>query len=78
MQSYIPLVSQLTPARSASMRRAPEAAMQPTKGLVWKAPARIKNSPMKLLVPGNLITPKVKKRKIRERIGISRIRFYSA
>lgn len=41
-----------------------------TKLFLWKAPTKIRNSPIKLLVPGKLILAKVKKKKMVEKFGM--------
>lgn len=48
----------------------PSAATVATKLFLWKAPEKMGNSPIKLLVPGELILAKVKKRKMVERLGM--------
>lgn len=41
-----------------------------TKLFLWKAPTKIGNSPIKLLVPGELILAKVEDKKMVERFGM--------
>lgn len=48
----------------------PSAANVATKLFLWKAPTKMRNSPIKLLVPGKLILAKVKKKKIVEKFGM--------
>ena len=48
----------------------PSAANVATKLFLWKAPTKIRNSPIKLLVPGKLILAKVKKKKMVEKFGM--------
>ena len=48
----------------------PSAANVATKLFLWKAPTKMRNSPIKLLVPGKLILAKVKKKKMVEKFGM--------
>ena len=48
----------------------PSAANVATKLFLWKAPTKMGNSPIKLLVPGELILAKVKEKKMVERFGM--------
>ena len=41
-----------------------------TKLFLWKAPTEIENSPIKLLVPGELILAKVEEREMVGRFGM--------
>lgn len=48
----------------------PSAANVATKLFLWKAPTKIGNSPIKLLVPGKLILAKVEEKEMVERFGM--------
>lgn len=48
----------------------PSAANVATKLFLWKAPTEIGNSPIKLLVPGELILAKVEEKEMVERFGM--------
>ncbi|KAM7249651.1 hypothetical protein ACFE04_011482 [Oxalis oulophora] len=49
----------------------PSAANVATKLFLWKAPTEMGNSPIKLLVPGELILAKVEEKKMVERFGMT-------
>ncbi|KAL9667561.1 hypothetical protein QQ045_001923 [Rhodiola kirilowii] len=48
----------------------PSAANVATKLFLWKVPTELKNSPIKLLVPGELILAKVEEKEMVERFGM--------
>ncbi|OVA10847.1 hypothetical protein BVC80_7573g2 [Macleaya cordata] len=48
----------------------PSAANVATKLFLWKAPTEMGNSPIKLLVPGELILAKVEEKEMVERFGM--------
>jgi len=48
----------------AAPRIIPSAANVATKLFIWKAPTKMRNSPIELLVPGKLILAKVEKKKM--------------
>ncbi|CAL2244890.1 unnamed protein product [Prunus armeniaca] len=48
----------------------PSAANVATKLFLWKAPTKMGNSPIKLLVPGELILAKVEEKELVERLGM--------
>uniref|UniRef100_A0A7N0RCS7 Uncharacterized protein n=1 Tax=Kalanchoe fedtschenkoi TaxID=63787 RepID=A0A7N0RCS7_KALFE len=48
----------------------PSAANVATKLFLWKAPTEMRNSPIKLLVPGELILAKVEEKEMVERFGM--------
>ena len=48
----------------------PSAANVAIKLFFWKAPTKMRNSPIKLLVPGELILAKVEEKKMVERFGM--------
>ncbi|KAL8096779.1 hypothetical protein AgCh_037657 [Apium graveolens] len=48
----------------------PSAANVATKLFLWKAPTKMRNSPIKLLVPGELILAKVEEKKMVGRFGM--------
>jgi len=54
----------------AAPRIIPSAANAATKLLIWKAPTKMGNSPIKLLVPGGLILARVEKKEMVEEFGM--------